>query len=136
MPKPAIGRIVHYLDPTAVGDEEPNAIRCRAAIITEIVTDDEFVALCVLRPDGQSFMPLVVHDEGGTSVTLPGVKQIRTWHWPERDEDPVDVDSVASTLGQSIKDALAGLSFEMKVDQQGIAKIVARGTKLNGRSGN
>lgn len=86
-PKPAVGRIVHYVShgtPLKADGTQEYSSTCRAAIITEayyedfnctIVTDD-VASLAVLNPTGIFFADAASHDEdnhrGGT------------WHWPER----------------------------------------------------
>ncbi|WP_031514824.1 hypothetical protein [Streptomyces sp. NRRL F-5123] len=71
MPKPTVGRIVHYVS-TATGTPV-----CRAAIVTE--TRDQRISVQVFLPDTIFPDRDVAHSEtsheGGT------------WHWPERTED-------------------------------------------------
>lgn len=70
--KPSVGRIVHYLSyGTPGGEYKPE---CRAAIITEVLTDDK-VMLCILNPKG-IFFTEASYDEFA--------KAGGTWHWPER----------------------------------------------------
>lgn len=84
IPRPAVGRIVHYVAYGTPGGEFPAGI-CRAAIITEVTgrdvvlgtLDPNVVALCVLNPSGQFFNQGVRYDAGHK----PG-----SWHWPERVE--------------------------------------------------
>ena len=78
-PKPAVGRIVHYVSFGTPGGEYGSM--CRAAQITEVDADDN-VGLVVQNPTGTFFHPIAhangpcPHDEddhrGGT------------WHWPEQ----------------------------------------------------
>jgi hypothetical protein len=70
--KPSVGRVVHYKSYGTPGGEY--APECRAAIITEIVSDD-MVGLAVLNPTGM-FFNRATHRE---DVQTGG-----TWHWPER----------------------------------------------------
>lgn len=71
---PSVGRIVHYVSYGTPGGEFPSV--CRAAIITEVVSGDEAIGVCVLNPTGIFFNEMCLHDEddhrGGS------------WHWPER----------------------------------------------------
>ena len=80
MPKPTVGRIVHYRSYGTPGGEYTP--QCRAAVITEVHADSEQVGLAVLNPTGTFFHPLAAggcaHDEG---QVYGG-----TWHWPEREE--------------------------------------------------
>ncbi|WP_030661113.1 hypothetical protein [Streptomyces rimosus] len=73
MPKPSIGRIVHYRSYGTPGGEHRPA--CRFAIITE-THDDERASLVVFNPNGLYFDRGCPYDEAGQ---LGG-----TWHWPER----------------------------------------------------
>lgn len=77
MPKPSVGRIVHYTSYGTPGGEYGQ--ECRAAIITQVSSrdcNDAPVGLAVLNPTGMYFHDHVHHSEqefdGGT------------WHWPER----------------------------------------------------
>lgn len=79
MPKPSIGRIVHYVSYGTPGGEY--ASQCRAAIVTETDTSDT-VGLAVLNPAGVFFDRTVTHSEPDGVSTPPG----GTWHWPERVE--------------------------------------------------
>lgn len=85
MPKPSVGRIVHYVAYGTPGGEFPAGI-CRAAVVTEVAPDDGSgesqntwrVGVCVLNPTGMYFnrdLPQAEVDKA------PG-----TWHWPERVE--------------------------------------------------
>jgi hypothetical protein len=76
MPKPSIGRIVHYVSYGTPGGEYPSA--CRAAIVTAL-DDSGTPCLCVLNPEGLFFNQYVNQDEE--------TKRGGTWHWPEREED-------------------------------------------------
>lgn len=74
IPKPTVGRIVHYRSyGTPGGEYLPEA---RAAIITAVSGDDEDirVSLCVLNPTGMFFTEKVHY-----SVSTPGC-----WSWPPR----------------------------------------------------
>lgn len=74
MPKPSIGRVVHYVSHGTPNGEY--ASECRAAIITEVTASDpNYVGLAVMNPTGMFFNQDVQYSEhpiGGT------------WHWPER----------------------------------------------------
>lgn len=91
MDRPSVGRIVHYVAYGTPGGEFPARV-CRAAVITEVGSDDHYdgpmvsredrkggvvmlVGLCVLNPTGQYFNRGVPYSE----EKRPG-----TWHWPER----------------------------------------------------
>ncbi|WP_409238299.1 hypothetical protein [Streptomyces sp. PA5.6] len=78
MPKPSIGRIVHYLSHgTPGGEYQP---QCRAAIVTEEPRgDSDLIALAVLNPDGMHFNRYVPQSEDE--------RRGGTWHWPERTEE-------------------------------------------------
>lgn len=73
MPKPSIGRIVHYTSYGTPNGEYGQV--CRAAVITEVI-DDVTVSLAVLNPTGMFFNVKVPLD---AFASLGG-----TWHWPER----------------------------------------------------
>lgn len=80
MPKPFVGRIVHYVSHGTPGGEY--ASECRAAVITEVTGESsgefgELVGLCVLNPTGLLFRDRVVHSEPA-DAHVGG-----TWHWPE-----------------------------------------------------
>lgn len=80
MPKPSVGRIVHYVShgtPVREDGTQAFALQCRAAIVTEVINPD-LVGLAVLNPTGMFFNQEITHDESGT---VGG-----TWHWPEREE--------------------------------------------------
>jgi hypothetical protein len=69
---PTVGDIVHYVAyGTPGGEFKPEH---RAAIITEVVNQDEDCGLCVLNPTGMFFNSPIPHDEN----CEPG-----TWHWHE-----------------------------------------------------
>lgn len=106
MPKPSIGRIVHYVSYGTPGGEYTS--ECRAAIITELTGDPnnpDQVGLAVLNPTGMFFNRAVSYHDGTgqpgepdcstaashgspfrycacgwTEPSYPG----GTWHWPER----------------------------------------------------
>lgn len=91
--KPSVGRTVHYVSygsPIDASGYQRYPSKCRAAIITDIYSDDnpypdpeivvgvdgsEWIALAVLNPTGM-FFDDCCHDE---LTKLGG-----TWHWPER----------------------------------------------------
>lgn len=83
-PRPAVGRIVHYLShgtPVRPDGTQAYAAQCRAAIVTEVdAQDPERVGLAVLNPTGQFFHPLAA---GGSQLDEDRA-QGGTWHWPER----------------------------------------------------
>lgn len=86
MPKPSVGRVVHYVSYGTPGGEYTS--QCRAATITEVSEEhpkgfpnaDEYVGLAAINPTGVFFHPLALggcrHDEDD--------KDGGTWHWPER----------------------------------------------------
>lgn len=81
--KPTVGRIVHYVSYGTPGGEY--AQQCRAAVVTEIVSDDA-VGLAVLNPTG-TFFNRATYDEWDGMKALPGARpQGGSWHWPEREE--------------------------------------------------
>ncbi len=71
MPKPSVGRIVHFKSYGA-----PDASEHRAAIITRVGDDDGTVDLCVLSPNAIIFRLDVNQGE-----------REGQWHWPERDDE-------------------------------------------------
>ena len=92
MPKPSVGRIVHYVSYGTPGGEYQS--ECRAAIVTEVepltgmdaaqaeveqwdVEARHTVGLCVLNPTGQFF---------NRGLHYSPNKRAGTWHWPEREE--------------------------------------------------
>ena len=77
MPRPSVGRIVHYLSYGTPGGEYQS--ECRAAVVTALGLDDNWVSLAVLNPTGMFFNENVQLDVRGT---VGG-----SWHWPERVED-------------------------------------------------
>lgn len=87
MPKPSIGRIVHYVSYGTPGGEFTS--QCRAAIITEV--DDpppvnlggQRVGLAVLNPTGIFLHSLAA----GGCVHREDNKAGGSWHWPERMEE-------------------------------------------------
>lgn len=81
MPKPSVGRVVHYVSYGTPGGEYTS--RCRAAIVTEITdcnAHTECVGLFVANPTGLFLNQHIPHNE--TSQQREG-----TWHWPERVEE-------------------------------------------------
>jgi len=84
MPKPSIGRVVHYVSYGTPGGEFTS--ECRAAIVTAVypqtpaaVGDTDAVSLCVVNPTGLFFHDACRHSEQ--------TKRGGTWHWPERVEE-------------------------------------------------
>jgi len=77
MPKPSVGRVVHYVSYGTPGGEYKS--ECRAAIITAVI-DNHWVRLGVINPTGLFFHEHAQLDEGGRMVG-------GTWHWPERVEE-------------------------------------------------
>lgn len=75
--KPSVGRTVHYVSSGSADGHYPSV--CRAAIVTEVERDDpiQWVGLMVANPTGINFVQEVPYDEG---------HDVRTWHWPEREE--------------------------------------------------
>lgn len=93
MPRPSIGRVVHYVShgsPVLPDGTQAYKPQCRAAIITEVgeyppgvseVDKDNIavpVGLCVLNPTGMFFDRGVMQSELG--------HEGGSWHWPERTE--------------------------------------------------
>ncbi|MFJ2514689.1 hypothetical protein ACIQJX_35035 [Streptomyces griseoviridis] len=79
MPKPTVGRIVHYVDWQEFGDG-PRTGPCRAAIVTNVIERDKVdahVDLTIFDPNGQRVDGAVKNDETRTTG--------ETWHWPERE---------------------------------------------------
>ena len=90
MPKPSVGRIVHYVShgtPHREDGSQAHPSVCRAAIITAVHgpainpadgSDSDMwdVDLCVLNPEGMFFNRHCVQMEFG--------RDGGTWHWPER----------------------------------------------------
>ncbi len=74
MPRPSVGRVVHYVSYGTPGGEYTS--ECRAAIITEVHHSPEVVGLAVLNPTGMFFNRHIEQDEDG--------KAGGSWHWPER----------------------------------------------------
>lgn len=108
MPRPSVGRIVHYVSYGTPGGEYQK--ECRAAIITAASYGPEstHVDLCVLNPTGQFFNQHVEYHEtaevpGDPDCPVPhhhgrpfrfcacGWREASpaggTWHWPERVEE-------------------------------------------------
>lgn len=85
LPKPTVGRIVHYVSHGTPGGEYGK--ECRAAIITQVDPEDDiFVGLCVMNPTGQFFNPRVMLDIRRGLWAGDTVESYRggTWHWVER----------------------------------------------------
>lgn len=75
MPKPSVGRVVHYVAYGTPKGEFPANV-CRAAVVSQVL-EDENCGVVVLNPTGLFFNVSIPHDED----KAPG-----TWHWPERVE--------------------------------------------------
>ncbi|KPC59522.1 hypothetical protein [Streptomyces chattanoogensis] len=79
-----VGRIVPYVShgtPVRSDGSQAYAPACRAAIVTEVGTDDPGrVGLAVLNPTGPSFHPLAA---GGCVHSPAGTQLGGSWHWPE-----------------------------------------------------
>ena len=95
MPKPSVGRVVHYVSYGTPGGEYTS--QCRAAIITAVypetpagVGDTMAASLCVMNPTGLFLNEAVRYHEGDPDHVdaTPGKPTYRggTWHWPERVE--------------------------------------------------
>jgi hypothetical protein len=87
IPKPSVGRVVHYV-PAGWPKGEHEAGICRAATITEVIAEGDLgpvVSLCVMHPNGSLFERGVALHAGVDHLGVlryPGC----TWHWPERVE--------------------------------------------------
>ena len=115
MPKPTVGRIVHYVShgtPVRADGGQAYASQCRAAIITGVPTDPPAgghldIGLAVLNPKGMFFNLGVPYDEPAEVAGDPNcsmqaahgtvfrycacgwreaAKLGGTWHWPERED--------------------------------------------------
>jgi len=112
MPKPSVGRTVHYVSYGTPGGEYGK--ECRAAIVTEVSERHTSsngvlapkVGLCVLNPTGQFFHREVSYHDGAETPGNPDCTGPHadgphrycacgwaeashkggTWHWPERVE--------------------------------------------------
>lgn len=103
MPKPSIGRVVHYVSHGTPGGEYGK--ECRAAIITELTGDTpDQVGLAVLNPTGFFFNRSIPYHDGAETPGDPNCTGLHgdgplrycpcgwtearhqggTWHWPER----------------------------------------------------
>jgi len=83
MATPSVGRSVHYVSfgtPVRPDGTQTYASVCRAAIITEVMTNDGVVGLAVFNPTGM-FFHSADHDESALAGARP---KGGTWHWPER----------------------------------------------------
>lgn len=80
--EPSVGRIVHYVSYGTPGGEYGK--ECRAAIITEVPTDDGTVNLAVLNPTGMFFNAAEHHEADGGGLVSAASHPGGTWHWPER----------------------------------------------------
>lgn len=76
---PSVGRTVHYVSYGTPKGEFTS--QCRAAVITEVSYEDEYVGLCVLNPTGLFFHPLAA---GGCAFDNTDKPRGGSWHWPER----------------------------------------------------
>lgn len=94
MPRPSVGRIVHYVSFGTPGGEYQS--ECRAAIIAAVPAarwegDAQPVDLVVLNPTGMFFNQRCAHDAGsdvgGVEVPVHHVYPGGSWHWPERVEE-------------------------------------------------
>ncbi|MFD6936254.1 hypothetical protein ACFWAP_08895 [Streptomyces goshikiensis] len=83
-PPPTVGRVVHNVPhgtPLRSDGSQAFPPACRAAIVTEVDTDDPGrVGLAVLNPTGQFCHSL----SNGGSVLVTGSQVPGSWHWPER----------------------------------------------------
>lgn len=115
MPKPSVGRIIHYVSYGTPGGEYRS--QCRAAVVVEVgqwitiksveeipgeqrtvhqVWEADACALSVLNPTGVFFNGAggvaCQFDEGSDHLDADGKKlpwrsyRGGTWHWPERDD--------------------------------------------------
>lgn len=86
MPRPSVGRMVHYV---------PEIEMCRAAVVTEVVggseVDGYIVGLAVFGLDATTFRHDVPQDEPRNVTQTPQIGDpppsgaaAGTWHWPER----------------------------------------------------
>lgn len=109
MPKPTVGRMVHYVSHGTPGGEYNK--ECRAAIVTELTSDPTEpgqVGLCVFNPTGQFFNRGVSYHDGGARRGRPNCPDSAshgrpfrycacgwaeadlvggTWHWAEHADD-------------------------------------------------
>lgn len=77
IPRPSIGRIVHYVAPGSADGTYPPAHR--AAIVTE-ADETGHVSLAVMNPNGMHFVDSIRYSPDGEPFT---------WHWPEIVEERV-----------------------------------------------
>jgi len=94
MPRPSVGRIVHYVSYGTPGGEYQS--ECRAAIVAAVpaypaeVAARQPIDLVVLNPTGMFFNQHCPYDAGsdvgGTETPVHHVYPGGTWHWPEREE--------------------------------------------------
>lgn len=90
MPKPSVGRAVHYVSHGSA--DGTYGKRCRAATVAEVdQIDPELVGLAVLNPTGLFFKPIsdggCHYQDPGNNVPSPAGADGGTWHWPERVEE-------------------------------------------------
>lgn len=77
MPRPSVGRIVHYVSYGSPAGEYIS--ECRAAVIAHVSGDGALGCdLVVLNPTGVFFNRCIQDEE---------TKRAGSWHWPERVED-------------------------------------------------
>ena len=87
VPRPSVGRIVHYNGPIREHSDDGTLHEtpgpCRAALITEVpdrYDHTHTVGLAVTLPTGTRYLPLA---SGG--VPRSNHPDAEHWHWPERD---------------------------------------------------
>lgn len=84
---PCVGDIVHYVSygtPVRLDGTQAFASECRAAIITEVSTNDGVVNLAVLNPTGMFFHLADYDGWDGRRALAGAVPKGGSWHWPER----------------------------------------------------
>lgn len=84
---PRVGDIVHYVSfgtPVRPDGTQAFTSECRAAMITEVSTNDGVVNLVVFNPSG-TFFNLADYDQWDGGKALAGaIPKGGSWHWPER----------------------------------------------------